>query len=693
MINPMRSQPTRMMGLASGMDTDFIIQQTLRMHQFKIDNQMRNKKLIEWRQQTHNTIKDEITSLRQTFLSNLGSKTMMNRNVFNATAATISGTHSSAVSIRTNAGSPLGNITIQSVNSLAKGAHLKTTGGVSADKNGFATTTRLGDMKFGDGSISWTEGSGTVRIGNENIRIERNGDDFTFKNAAGTDITGSVERDGNSFTITAGGTTQTINWDAGNNRFTQGTGQFVHTFSSVVPEGGGDPRSIGINARIVDGDWSFITSIEGATASIEEGNLIVRVKTVVPGEEGEEDTEIEEVFDLGAWDEEEKTVGGTQLQEPQQIAATMTNETVLTFNTGGSNVNVRISSTDTLSEMISRVNNQVSGINFGYDRLTDKFTLEARTRETVDPETTSLSISSNSNFFNLISGSTDPIDIGDGEKARVFINGKEEFFNTNSFNFRGVSITLNNEFNKTFEGTDEDFRTVDEIRVNLARDVTPAFNAIKDFIDSYNSIIRRLEGLLNERKTGSEASYRPLTDEEKQGMSEKQIEEWEAIARKGILRNDQGIRNLVSSLRASFFEQIEGAGISPSQIGLTTGNFFDGTGGQIMINEERLKEALERDPDLVADVFIRIDNSGSSPKGVGLLHKIDGLMRDFVNETQTTSIKNLEDSLKRANEQLQRMQERMFAEEDRLYRVFASMESAMSKLQQQGSWFSAMLGQ
>ena len=234
---------------------------------------------------------------------------------------------------------------------------------------------------------------------------------------------------------------------------------------------------------------------------------------------------------------------------------------------------------------------------------------------------------------------------------------------------------------------------VDEVRINLARDTTPVFDAIKEFIDSYNAIIRRLEGLLNERKTGSEVAYRPLTDEEKQGMTDRQIEEWEAIARKGIMRNDQGISNLVSRLRSTFFEQIEGAGISPSQIGLTTGNFFDGTGGQIMINEERLREAIERDPDLVADVFIRIDSSTDTPRGVGLLHKIDGLMRDFVNETQTTSIRNLEDSLKRANEQIQRMQERMFAEEDRLYRVFAAMETAMQRLNSQGSWFNAMLGQ
>jgi len=681
-----------MMGLASGMDTDFIIQQTLRMHQFKIDNQMRNKKLIEWRQQSHNTIKDELTSLRQTFLSNLGSKSMMNRNVFNATAASISGTHSSAVSIRTNAGSPLGNFSIQAVNKLATGRHLTTTGGVSSDKNGFATTARLGDLNFGAGNIEWTEASGSIRVGNENIRIERNHEtnSFVFRNAAGADITDSVvsSNGGNSFTINAGGTSRTINWDAANNLFTEGTGEFVRMFPGVVAQGGGDPQNVGVSARIVDGAWEFITNFENATANIENDRLIIRVSTVVPGENGEEDETIEEVFDMGVWDPDNKTLGGVALQEQQQLATSLTNETVLTFNTGSGNTNVRISANDTLSEMLSRVNNQVPGVNMSYDRLTDRFTLEARTG-THDPRTTTLDISSNSNFFNLISGSAGPITMAAGERAEVWINGTKEFFNSNSFNFRGVSVTLNDKFNETYNGAGP----VEEVRVNLARDTTPAFNAIKDFIDSYNSIIRRLEGLLNERKTGSEASYRPLTDEEKQGMTEKQIEEWEAIARKGIMRNDQGIRNLVSSLRASFFEQIEGAGISPSQIGLSTGNFFDGTGGQIIINEERLRDALERDPDLVADVFIRIDTSDGSPRGVGLLHKIDGLMRDFVNTTQTNSIKGLEDSLKRANEQIQRMQERMFAEEDRLYRVFASMESAMQKLNQQGSWFSSMLGQ
>jgi len=679
-----------MMGLASGMDTDFIIQQTLRMHQFKIDNQMRNRKLIEWRQQTHNTIKDEISSLRQTFLSNLGSRSMMNRNAFNSTLASVTGTNASKVSIRTNAGSPLGNFSIDRVVSLARGQHLNTTGGVSANNNGFATTARLGDLNFKQGGIEWTQSSGTIRVGNENVTIHRGTEDiieeidgedvvtgtkdvWTVRNQAGEDVGGGWDGTG-PLTITAGGTTRTINWDEGNNRFIEDrVGVFSQNFTLPGVDGGAD-RNITITAtqNQETGVWSFNTGSNSVTATLDdENNLIVRFGT------GDGD-----VHNLGEWDATNQTLDDgdtvTSFNQVTQPAVQLVDEAILNFN--GTNVTIRAS--DTLSDMITRVNNSGAGVHMSYDRLTDQFILEARNGVGGNPLTSSLEISSDSNFFQLISGSSAPISLQAGQRAEVWINNKQEFFDSNNFDFRGVSITLNDTF--TTEGP---------VNVNLTRDTDRAFNAIKDFIDSYNSIIRRLEGLLSERKTGSEVSYKPLTDEEKQGMTDRQIEEWESIARKGILRNDQGIQNLVSSLRRTFFENIEGLGVSPAQIGLTTGSFFDGTGGQIMIDEERLRGAIERDPDMVADIFIRIDTSEGSPRGVGLLHRIDGLMRDYVNVSQATSTRNLEDSLKRTNEQIQRLQERMFAEEDRLYRVFASMETAMQKLNQQGAWFSSMLGQ
>jgi len=73
---------------------------------------------------------------------------------------------------------------------------------------------------------------------------------------------------------------------------------------------------------------------------------------------------------------------------------------------------------------------------------------------------------------------------------------------------------------------------------------------------------------------------------------------------------------------------------------------------------------------------------------------MNDIMNNFVsaNGSANRSIRALEGSIRRSNEQIGRMQERMFAEEDRLYRQFAAMESAMSKLQSQGDWFTAMLG-
>jgi flagellar hook-associated protein 2 len=466
------------MGMSSGMDTQSIIDATLRMHQFKIDNQMRSRKLIEWRTQTHNTIRDEIRNLRGTYLSNLGSKTMMNRNVFNATVANVTGRNASAVSVFTPTGSPTGTIQIHSITSLAKGANVS-----SAD-----------------------------RIANADM-------------------------------------------------------------NKTLAE-------MGINAGDIE--------INGQDADA-----------------------------LG------------------------------------------ITSSDTLASMMQKINsNSDANVTISYDTLSQRFTLESKdiggSKDTLQ--------FAGLEGFGLQNTATAK---NDGSLAvfDISINGKRETITQDSNVLTlggGVRITLRD--------------TADEpIFIEIKRDAEKPLAAIRDFINSYNAIIGRLEGLLNERKTGNEASYRPLTDEEKQGMTDKQIEDWEAIARKGIMRNDQTIQNLVFNLRRSFFEEIEGMGMSASQLGLTTGSHQSGTGGQIMIDEQRLRAALESDPDRVADIFIKIDTGGDTTRGVGLLHKIDTLMMNFVNTTQPTTTRQLEDSLKRANEQIARMEQRMFAEEDRLHRQFAAM--------------------
>jgi len=641
----MRQQPMRMMGLASGMDTDFIIQQTLRMHQFKIDNQMRNKKLIEWRQQTHNGIKDEITKMRSTFLSNLGSKSMMNRNVFNATKATITGKNASAVSVTTTTGTPTGSIRIGQIESLAKGASISSGASVSQGGGGFGMNARLDSLNFlGNNNISFV-----------NYRTTATSTDGTSVTLTDTDMAAAraaLDSQDLKTTITAGDKTYEI----------------IKTGDTTVRIGNEEDGFTNYNfATAEDGKVTFSIGTQEFTLTQNESGTI-RLNDRQNLTFHQEATITKDGKDI-----EIRRAEGSETVTNNGRALELVGETSITIN----GTTITINSNDTINTMLDKVNKSGAGVTMSYNRLTDRFSIESNT---INSNLSELNITGTGNILNMLQGPT--AEMSNGSMARVWVNDELVERSSNSFEYRGLRIALHN----TTEADDE------ETVVTFTRDATPALNAIKDFIESYNSIIRRLEGLLSERKSSNEVGYKPLTDEEKQGMTDKQIEEWEAIAKKGILRNDQGIQNLVSSLRASFFEQIEGAGLSPSQIGLTTGSFFDGTGGQIMINEERLRAALEEDPDRVADIFVKIDTSSGSPKGVGLLHKIDSLMMNFVNTTQSTSIRNLEDSLKRVNEQIQKMQERMFAEEDRLYRQFAAMESAMSKLQQQGDWFGAMLG-
>ena len=503
-INPLlRASPTRVMGLSSGMDTDSIIQQTLRLHQMKIDNHMRSRKLLEWRQQTHNSIKDEMTKLRQTFLTSLSPSTMMQRGAYNSNVAVLSGKNAGAVTVRTNIDSSLGTLRIGQIVSLAKNENMTTAGTASQARTGFSPSDTLGSI-----NSSATNGF------------------------AGGQMT-----------------------------FTDGRAELV--------------------------------------------------------------------------------IGGSTIE---------------------------ILETDRISDMISKVNSSGAGVRMSYDRLADKFSIEATGSAGLP------AMSDNGNILGAL-GLSGAAAHNPATKAQVYINDRLETFDTNTFDFRGVNITLHN---ATAAGDEE-------TTVTIRRDATDAFNRIKGFVDTYNTLITRIETLLKERKTSGERSYLPLTDEEKSMMSDKQVEEWEAIARKGLLNNDPGLQSLLNGLHNSLMQTVDAAGIRPIDIGLRPGSFRGGTSG-IVIDEARLRAALEEDPDKVAAVF-----SGTEGN-TGLLWRMNSMMGDYLNQSQTHTMQALENSIKRANEQMDRMQQRMYAEEDKLYRQFAAMETALSKLQSQGDWFAAMLG-
>lgn len=81
---------------------------------------------------------------------------------------------------------------------------------------------------------------------------------------------------------------------------------------------------------------------------------------------------------------------------------------------------------------------------------------------------------------------------------------------SNSFNINGLNITA---LSKTSGN--------DEISITTATDTQGIYDKIKDFLTEYNNVINEMTKLYNAASAGS---YEPLTDDEKEKMSDKEIE-------------------------------------------------------------------------------------------------------------------------------------------------------------------------
>src|SRR5699024_1077731 len=133
-------------------------------------------------------------------------------------------------------------------------------------------------------------------------------------------------------------------------------------------------------------------------------------------------------------------------------------------------------------------------------------------------------------FMNGILGIEASTDIN-GQNAIFTVNGLQTERSSNTFDMNGVTFTLK----ETFDAADS---------FTVGNDTEAVMDNIKEFVTQYNELIEQINGKLNEQVN---RSYQPLTDEEKEELSEKQIEKWEGLAKSGLLRRDPILMNVLSS--------------------------------------------------------------------------------------------------------------------------------------------------
>lgn len=360
-----------------------------------------------------------------------------------------------------------------------------------------------------------------------------------------------------------------------------------------------------------------------------------------------------------------------------------------------------IKSTDTIKQMMDKINSSAAGVTVSYSSVTDKFTMQSA-KEGVANNIELLPV--DSGFFADKLGITTAGRI-QGKDAVLTINGVATTRSSNTFQVDGTNITLKS---KPADGT--------VINVGVTASPNAVMDTVKNFITKYNDLIEKI-GVKTEEKRYRD--YTPLTDEQKQEMSDDDIAAWETKAKSGLLRSDSTLRGIADKLRAAILEPVAGLGISLADIGISTSkNYRDK--GKLVLDEDKLRTALTDRPNEVVELFTKESataytdtaNRTTRYSENGWANRINDIIQDSIrlstdsngqkglliekagNEKMGAEIYSvLAKRIDSVEDTIAKMLDDMADKETRYYAQFTRMETALSRMNAQfSSVFGSMSG-
>ena len=229
--------------------------------------------------------------------------------------------------------------------------------------------------------------------------------------------------------------------------------------------------------------------------------------------------------------------------------------------------------------------------------------------------------------------------------------------------------------------------------ITVGNNTDAVYNSIVDFVNAYNDLIDKINNKLAETRY---RDYPPLTAGQKDVMSEKEIEKWEKMARSGLLRNDSLLQNAVFNLRATMSAVVPGLTggqgyDSLAEIGITTGSYYEK--GKLYIDETKLKDALQKDPEGVTQLFTKSADAYAD-KGIALrlYDDVNSAMTQISAQAGSDSAFTLLDNsfigrrLREIDEDINTLEDRLAGIENRYWRQFTAMEQAIQQMNAQSAW-------
>ncbi len=794
------SDPIRLSGMSSGLDTESIIEAMMTTYQTKIDNQ--NKKLtkLQWQQEAYQDIISKMTSFQNKYFDVLNKDTYLagasSFNKLKTSITSVSGS-TSGIKVSTTSSSAEGTYKV-SVSQLATSSSVKGNSitredyGLDLDKafdsvgytdtvNDDGTTTRSYDfslkMQVGgvtktinfsaealvgaDGSVDsdalksslvdnlneklqagfgysgrtgatatgaidadngqeWfvqaeLDADGNIKFvegGNASITVTENVGSFGMSEAAesATLSLTSVATGENAVSISVGGVTKNVKYEGVSSTYydtkdQEGNEAILEEYNQLKEAAYRKANNLADDAEIDEAaleKYSF-TSADAAKAKnsaalteainsafADEGYTFSLDGSTLTASDGSGAVE----FDI------QSTSGGTLGITKSSSTNTITAKTKLedigieangadggyTMTVNG--VEISVGADATISSLISAVNGSAAGVTMSYSSLTNSFTIESIEQGGAG------NIMIEGNDFTKAIGLTD--DSGDmvnfslGTNAVVNVNGKEVYLNENAYTIDGTTISF-----------DENIELGETYTIELSKSSDSVKDMIKSFIEDYNQLIDDVYDYIGTKpKTDSSGDYyEPLTDAEKEEMSEDEVNDWEDMAKVGVLYNDSTVSSIMSKLRTMMYSSVtleDGSKIGLYNIGIKTSDDFSDH-GKLEFDEERFDAMYEENADAIATLFTDSEQ--------GIMSKLDSVLdsavkssgsnkgslvrKAGVENTTSATTSTIFKEMERIQDRIATLQDRYDAREEYWWSVFTNLESMMSELNSQSSAFSS----
>lgn len=674
---------TRITGLVTGLDVDTIVKQTMQAYQSKIDTQKQKKDVVEIKQQLYRDIIKEAQELYNKHFDILKEGSLIKSSTWQSVKFTSS--NPDLLTVTGSSSSKLGNYTIEKESTTAKAASIT------------KTAEELGDRITINGQeFEVTGTTNKEKADNLNKALTKVGINVTVKY---TDFAGGTTGNKEAFILESktlgkdsgfaiGGTKTRISTTQGKDeKGAQITGFTVYDLKNNSVDNK-------VSIKINDKDFTIDIASKSSNKDIES---ILNDKLKDIGYTANIDDLGRITLTTISTGSEQPIINNIYIQGDSKEVVFQQGE------------NATVPSAIDITSYINASNERLL-INGTLVDLSDKNSLEGKItyiKKLLEEKGISVKVNEDNKVIleSAIKGSNSKIEfskineteIVTGQDANIIINNGS---GTNTYKGNSNTFTLDG---VTFKFTGEILS--EGISVTSEKDSSKIVENINKYIEDYNSLIVKINTLTSEKR---DRNYEPLTDAQKEEMTDKEIELWEAKVKQGQLRRDSDLMRISNALKQGMKSMVSGSGLTLKDIGIESIQDYGGTkDGTFKIDQTKLKEAIESNTENVAKLFTQSTASTTSDaynqKGIMIRLK-EILNNETVSSesilskkvgfegTKTVANNTLSKQMESYQKKIDEMKSLLADKEQTLYSKYAKLETIMNNYNSQMTYLSQALG-